>query len=430
MQNLWNNGWEDNIINSPYNLENNPVKWPKKVGTDHTVQAPGGYVEVTDKNTGAVIGGQHFDNLNDTNAIKAWQKTLTKTPKTPKTTKAEKDDFEEIIGLIPNAEEAVKSLQQQISQSWDEGEIERLTKELESAEKELQRLKNIGKPQELVKGLSGFNAQTMSAWMSGRQSDLKKAEYGTKEYQDITANIADMQTIKTIIEQRLKVGLDAADADGIMESLWERVFDGQNIPDDVWAGLTETINEKLKELGIDPIKIDFQTGNIAKDGKDVAKEWNSAANAISSVGSAMQSIEDPSAKIVGTIAQAIATIALTYAQSLKGTFTPWDWIAGAASGMATMMSVISAIHSSTGYAEGGIIKGNSYSGDNIMANGGTIGLNAGELVLNKAQQSTLASELQNGGNRIQVVGRLSGEQLFLCAENWAKRTGKGEFVTW
>ena len=57
-------------------------------------------------------------------------------------------------------------------------------------------------------------------------------------------------------------------------------------------------------------------------------------------------------------------------------------------------------------------------------------VNAGELVLNKAQQSTLASELQNGGNRIQVIGRLSGEQLFLCAENWSKRTGKGEFVTW
>jgi hypothetical protein len=282
-------------------------------------------------------------------------------------------------------------------------------------------------------GESGFNSVTMAAWMKGRQGDLSKAEFGTKEYQDITANIADMQTIKTIVEQRLKAGLDAADTDGVMESLWERVFDGQNIPDDVWAGLTDTINEKLKELGIEPIKIDFQTGNIAKDGKDVAKEWNSAANAISSVGSAMQSIEDPSAKIMGTVAQAIATIALTYAQSLKGSFTVWDWIAGAAAGLAQMTSVITAIHANTGYAQGGIVKGNSYSGDNIpaMVDGSQmVGLNAGEVVLTQAMASNLASQIQNGNNRIQVVGRLSGEQLFLCAENWAKRTGKGEFVTW
>ena len=58
----------------------------KGMGSLQSVTAPGGYVEVTDKNTGAVIGGQHFDNLNDANAIKAWQKSLTKTPKT-KTTK-------------------------------------------------------------------------------------------------------------------------------------------------------------------------------------------------------------------------------------------------------------------------------------------------------------------------------------------------------
>ena len=84
LQNLWNNGWEDNIINSPFNIEG---KTPKKTGYQgmgnlQKVQAPGGYVEVTDKNTGQVIGGQHFDNLNDKNSINAWRKNLVKTPKT------------------------------------------------------------------------------------------------------------------------------------------------------------------------------------------------------------------------------------------------------------------------------------------------------------------------------------------------------------
>jgi hypothetical protein len=241
----------------------------------------------------------------------------------------------------------------------------------------------------------------------------------------------DTTTLQTLMKTAIQNGIDGLDPQ--FASLQEKMREGMNIPDSAWEELQTQINEKLKELGIEPIKIDFKTGNIAKDGKDVAKEWNSAANAISSVGSAMQSIEDPSAKIMGTVAQAIATIALTYAQSLKGSFTVWDWIAGAAAGLAQMTSVITAIHANTGYAQGGIVKGNSYSGDNIpaMVDGSQmVGLNAGEVVLTQAMASNLASQIQNGNNRIQVVGRLSGEQLFLCAENWAKRTGKGEFVTW
>ncbi len=84
LQNIWNNGWEDNLTNSPYNIEGKtpPKTGYQGMGSLQRVQAPGGYVEVTDTNTGAVIGGQHFDNLSDTNSINAWRKGLVKTPKT------------------------------------------------------------------------------------------------------------------------------------------------------------------------------------------------------------------------------------------------------------------------------------------------------------------------------------------------------------
>ena len=205
-------------------------------------------------------------------------------------------------------------------------------------------------------------------------------------------------------------------------------------------GLADSLMPDLKaiekEFERNPIKlkVEVDTEKVKSIQKmaELQKAAGDVATVVGSIGQAFSSIEDPAAKITGTIAQAIATIALGYAQATTqaATLGPWAWVAFAATGMAQMISMIESIHSATGYAEGGIIKGNSYSGDNIMANGGAIGLNAGELVLNKAQQSTLASELQNGGSRIQVIGRLSGEQLFLCAENWAKRTGKGEFVTW
>ena len=174
--------------------------------------------------------------------------------------------------------------------------------------------------------------------------------------------------------------------------------------------------------------------NIDKQKKDVGKigdEWSGVASAIGAVGNAMAGIEDPAAKVLGIVAQAIATVALTFSKSLAGTVTTWDWIAAAAAGTATMISTISAIHSATGYAEGGMIKGNSYSGDNLMAMGpnGLIGLNAGEIVLNKAQTANVANALQGSGmQNLNLTATIKGEQIRLVLNNNGRRTGRGEYV--
>ena len=131
-------------------------------------------------------------------------------------------------------------------------------------------------------------------------------------------------------------------------------------------------------------------------------------------------------KVMGIVAQAIATIALTFAKSLEGTFTPWDWIAAAATGTATMLSTISAIKSATAgsYAEGGIVPGNSYSGDRLTAN-----VNSGELILNAAQQNTLASQLMSAGSAMYLEAVVSGEQLRFVLNNNSRRRSRGEYVT-
>jgi hypothetical protein len=214
-------------------------------------------------------------------------------------------------------------------------------------------------------------------------------------------------------------------------------------PSEIWKAITEGAKEStssVEDLAKAFEKLNAAQGVTAgegvKDSSEMAKSWSNAGTAISAVGSAMSQIEDPAAKVMATVAQAIATIALTYAKSLEGTFTPWDWIAGAASGLAMMINVISAIHSSTGYAQGGVIKGNSYSGDNIggMVDGGAggfVGLNAGEVVLNAAQQRGVASALSEGGNRrIEVFGRLSGETIYLSSDRYTRRTGRGTIMTW
>ena len=194
------------------------------------------------------------------------------------------------------------------------------------------------------------------------------------------------------------------------------------------AGL-QAIADKEKEIA------QFKgTSKLGKDAESSAKSFQMAANAISQVGSAMSTIEDPTMKIMGIVAQAVASVALGFSQATtaeagKGVYA---WIAAIAGGMATMYSTIESIHSATGYAEGGIIKGNSYSGDKIggVVDGSQfIGLNAGELVLNASQQSMLASNLQNGGGgKMEIVGVLSGENVVLMADRWGRRTGRGELL--
>lgn len=97
-----------------------------------------------------------------------------------------------------------------------------------------------------------------------------------------------------------------------------------------------------------------------------------------------------------------------------------------------MISTIAAIHSATGYAEGGIIKGNSYSGDNIggLVDGShMVGLNAGEIVLNQAQQSNVAHGLQGGAfGGMRLSARLDGKDLLLSIDRTGQTLGYGQLV--
>ena len=181
----------------------------------------------------------------------------------------------------------------------------------------------------------------------------------------------------------------------------------------IGAGLSDDVMERIRQM---------QLG-----GNGVKQSWENAASAVSAVGSAMMGIQDPAAKIIGTIGQAVASIALGYATATAqaSKMGPWAWVAFAASGLAQMVSMIATIHSATGYAQGGIVDGNSYSGDNIP-----IMANAGELVLTKAAQASLANHLEGGGMSSLGPSRISGEQIYITLNRYLKRSGQGELMTW
>ena len=364
---------------------------------------------------------------------------VTETPTTDKTNtkktgnskgksiKEEKDDFVEIVGLIPMAEEEVKSLQNQISESWDEGEITELNKKLVKAQEELNRLRNLGKDtkNDMATGFSGVTENSLKAWTSAQQSSLGNMTIGSEAYSKTQANIIDVQSFTTAMNEAIKKGVTLSD--DTKEQMWSQLIDpeGEGIREKLQEFI-DAINSQLAE-GIEPIKIDLNTGQLKKEIKDTNDSWKDAASAIQQVGGALNQIEDPMAKVMGTVAQAVATMALSYAEAtVKATdMGPWAWIAFAATGLATMVTAISTIHSATGYAEGGMIPGNSYSGDSQWAR-----VNAGEVILNKAQQANLASQLHDGGNAgTSSVPYVNGEQIFLGINNYLRRSGRGEIIT-
>ena len=283
-----------------------------------------------------------------------------------------------------------------------------------------------------------FQADTrnINAAISDVKKEMDTIPVGTIKFNFDQTKLVDLTTLKTLIDEQVKNGLEI-DPEAT-QGLFSKIQLGIDIEDTTWQELIDKINEKLKELDIEPISINFKTGDTANTGKETENAWKNAASAVQSVGSALQQIEDPSAKIVGIIGQAVANIALGFAQATAkssggGIFA---WIAAITGGLATMISTISAIHSATGYADGGIVKGNTYSGDQIPAlvdGSQMVGLNAGEVVLNRSQQGVLAASLQSVGQSGEGGGGgkpyVSGEMIWLGLTNYLNRSGRGEIVT-
>ena len=185
--------------------------------------------------------------------------------------------------------------------------------------------------------------------------------------------------------------------------------------------LLEDMRSKIKA---NPLKVEVDTKGggleeLDNDAKVNMKAWGAAASAVQNLGNALQSLEDPSAKIAGIVGQAVANIALGFAQATASPATGaagvFGWIAAATAGLATMVATITQIKSVTkgGFAEGGIVPGNSFSGDNLHIN--DYGINSGELILNRSQQNNIAAQLQgNNLENLSLTSRISGRDLIIA----------------
>ena len=326
------------------------------------------------------------------------------------------------LNPIQQAQKEISALTEE-ALTADEARRKVIKEEIADLQKQVEEYKKI---QDYVTG-KGTAAQVSEAKVN---KPLTVDEMRAKAQADLEAQntAVDSSIFSALLKDSVKSGVDVGN---LLDSANLEIQAGIDVPDEKWQEILDKYNELREQIGEEPITIDFNTGKIAEDGKKADKTWKDAASAVQSVGSAFSQIEDPAAKAMGTVMQAIASIALGFAQASAqaGSMGPWAWLAFLAAGAAATATTIATIHSLTGFAEGGIVPGNNFSGDNLHTV--DYGINSGELILNRAQQSTIASALMDADNaRGGYVGApyVTGEKIVLGINNYARRSGRGELV--
>lgn len=160
-----------------------------------------------------------------------------------------------------------------------------------------------------------------------------------------------------------------------------------------------------------------------------AKGFAAAGTACQALGGAMQQLgSDSAAAKAGLVMAAIGQLALSLATAMTDAAKQsWiTWLAFGISGTAQLVSMVATISQ---FATGGIVGGNSKSGDRVLAR-----VNSGEMILNAAQQAqlfaiangrmqptvntdVLAGLMAGGVKAGSVVGKIRGRDIVLVTAN-------------
>ena len=364
-----------------------------------------------------------------------------------------KADLEKINGLIPEAEAKVKSIQEQIRQSWDEGRIEELNGELVKAQEELKRLQDLGKPVDFDKLFPMKNLENDQTSMPSLSTFDKAVESARTTISDRNIEV-DQESIKSLLEVAVQYGLDELQPD--FESLQETMGEGLNIPDEAFANLQEKINEELKKMGIDPINLDLKTGKLKGDEDEdkesvtekLLKKINTLSGGLSSIASGLSSFGIELPKEISAAINVISGVAqiITGVQAVISLFGAQDTVLktqeitqlGILNGELTVLNSLlpeliaaeaipfqlgGVVHAAQGFS--GTVPGMSYSGDNIP-----IMANAGEVVLTRAQAGVIADAVSGGGGGGGVLyTEVSGDALRIILDRSSRKRSKGTYMT-
>lgn len=243
-----------------------------------------------------------------------------------------------------------------------------------------------------------------------------------------------MQPVQELIEGEMNEGPEEGD-DALVNSLTRRMELYEGIQQrismlrDVLKYATGEEAEQIKGI----IKLLEEEGDKLQNIKEKEEGISEVTGSLSQIGNALSSMNNDILSYIGGTISAMAQIiqvvqTLTAAKSAEAVATQatqkWPMnIVAITSTIAAITSAMASVRSIGNFAEGGIVGGTNYQ-DGITAR-----VSSGEMFINQADQKKLYDSIHSGnlggGNGRAVV---TGEQIVIAANNWGKRTGRGELL--
>ena len=363
-------------------------------------------------------------------------------PKGNKTTKQEDTNF--AADSIMAQEKEV----QRLTDAWNRASgamRDGILKDLEAAKQKLEEMKKIptaelgdvvvtgSKMKGVTKAFENgpINFDSINTYISGIRDQLKNADLGSEMYNSLTEKMKDATTMQTLLQELMDRGMEGADLEKAAASLKEKLLSPEGIDQEAVQKWLEELNKKIKDAGGVPLELNTQTGEVTdkkdkkKDDKSFSKEFSNIVGGVSSIASGIQQMGVEMPKELQSVLGVLSGISsimtgITALLTLIQIDTKTTAVASTADAIIPFANGGIVPH-----AASGILMGRSFSGDNI----GNVRLNAGELVLNKAQQYTLSQQLTDGGfSGVQLDTVIGAEEIRLVLNNNGRRTGRGEYV--
>lgn len=324
---------------------------------------------------------------------------------TPKTPKVEKVKVEPEEGSIKSLQDKVSALNKELSETNVTDErLQQINAEKTALEEQIKQLqlrngliKETPKPEKVVNPL-----------------DEKRDKYN-KANQSIGQVKADF---KVGLIDKAEAERAIADANAVIEGLGLQPLE-LHINDD------GTITTSLEELEAYQERMQ-QTSDMLGS---VGNAFGTLGDAIGGTGGAVMEFAGQTLNAAAQIIpQVLSIIGAKQAEAMaSGTASaaalPFPAnIAAMASIIATVVSLFASIPKA--FADGGIVSGNSFHGDSILAR-----VNSGEMILNQSQQSALYRSLKNGGVGGGAMGgnvtfTIEGSKLKGCLNNYESKQKK------
>ena len=310
-------------------------------------------------------------------------------------------------------------------------------------------------PEQLTKGAGLTLPVSLTADVEKLKSELQ-VELNAQNVK------VDETTLKTLLKDSIQNGINGMDLQ--FASLSDQIAKGIDVPEEKWQKILDDYNKLREAIGETPIEIDFKSGELKdsglskKEGGDHFEDTSKLVSGLNSGASGLQqmgvklpenvqktmsviqgimsviqgtnaiitlihSVSTPSkiasetANTAAETANTVAIGALTAAVAANTTALTVN----TATGFIPFFAHGGLVHAATGY----MVPGNDHADRTLIA------ASSGELILNRAQQGVIASQLESGnGGGMRVVGEIQGEKIVLVANRFLKRSGQGELVTW